>query len=301
VDTPAALLAPEVMGSRRVFCCHMANFDRRFPPNSLEAVRACATANVPRVEVDVQFLADGAMLVFHDAVFERLTTASGDVRRSEATHARTARLLASAETRLCFLEEVVEALMGCDTVLQVDLKAQGLLTPDQADSLSRVLAPLGARALLGTMGHWNLRLITGSGIRLAFDPTLHLRHAPPDRGAERLPQHRGKFGLWDDSPAAHLLDGTFDQYLATRIDDLVAMAPGVAEWMVDIGTLLFCDEQGVAMGHRLSERGIALAAWTLNDEGEERSVDVLRRLFALGTTTIITDDAVALANYSRLV
>ncbi len=277
----------------------MANLDPRFGPNSLLAVEACARANVPRLEIDVRFLADDAMLVFHDPVFERLTTLAGVVGQSDRGHASAARLLAFPDGALCFLEDAVAALKHCDTVLHVDLKAGGLLKPRQASALREALSPLGSRALLGTMGHWNLRLLAGSGMRLAFDPTRHLHFASDAGDGRRMPHTLGKFGLWDDSPAAELLDGSFEEYLSTRIDDLVALVPGVCEWMVDIGTLLYCDDQGVPMGDRLAERGIELAAWTMRDVNAEENVYAMRRLFGLGVTTIITDDAEALAGHAR--
>ena len=70
------------------------------------------------------------------------------------------------------------------------------------------------------------------------------------------------------------------------------------EWMVDVDTLLHVADLGCALGGLLGERGISLAAWTLRDEGAEVSGALLRRLFAAGVTTVIADDAPALARYA---
>ena len=47
-------------------------------------------------------------------------------------------------------------------------------------------------------------------------------------------------------------------------------------------------EFGVALGDRLREEGCALAAWTVREDTPSRR-DVVQRLYALGTETIITD------------
>ena len=54
-------LSPIIAGRRRVFCCHSATLSTNFAPNSLAAVRECVDAGVPRLEIDVQFLADDGM------------------------------------------------------------------------------------------------------------------------------------------------------------------------------------------------------------------------------------------------
>ncbi|MFN8507799.1 MAG: hypothetical protein U0547_09565 [Dehalococcoidia bacterium] len=84
-------LAPTIAGHRRVFCCHEATLTGRHAPNSLEAVAECVAAAVPRLEVDVRFLADDGMLVFHDSWFDTATDGEGAVSTHDTAATRRIR------------------------------------------------------------------------------------------------------------------------------------------------------------------------------------------------------------------
>lgn len=292
-------LAPIVMGSRRVFCCHRAGYSRRFPPNSLAAVRECVEAGVPRLEIDVRFLADDGMLIFHDAHLDDETTGSGRVSELDSPAARALRFTSDPSLGPCFLEDVVAAMEGSSTLLQVDLKLMRPISERRLHLLAGAVAPLGARVLVGSQAHWNLRPIQDWGAPVAFDTTLQWHYDAGRTQAGLTPSRRGLHGLWDDAPIAHIPAFGARDYAEARIDDLVGLLPGAVEWMVDIATLRHLGALGVSLGAELAHRGIELAAWTMRDAGPEASTARLRELFALGATTIITDDAAVLAGYAR--
>ncbi len=255
-------------------------------------------AHVPRLEVDVRFLSDDTMVVFHDSRLEAETTGSGRVEALDAARARDVRLLFDGTTRLCFLHEVVDLLKNGDTMLQVDLKLMRPISEARRRAICEALAPIADRLLVGSQAHWNLRELSRVRLPVALDPTLHM-HYNPDRKAEGLlPDRLGIHGLWDDAPIAHLAQASAGDYVAARIEDLVGLLPGAIEWMVDIRTIRHLANLGVALGSELASRGIALAAWTMRDEGLLVSTQLLRELFEIGATTIITDHAETIAGYA---
>lgn len=276
----SARLAPTVGGQRRVFCCHSATLSGRHSPNSLEAVRECARARVPRLEIDVQFLADDAMAIFHDAAF---VSPDGPVKLANLTKTELGAFVHAGGEPIAFLEEVVAALENTETILQVDLKLARPISPRRVQSLEEALSPLEGRLVVGSQAHWNLRKL--SRLQVALDPTLHWVAA--DR-APGVPRSRGVHGLWDDSPIAGNARFTPLEYVQSRIGDLIALLPTATEWMVDITTIFKLEELGVPLGHALRERGIALAAWTLRANATAPRV-TLARLFDLGVETVITD------------
>ena len=277
----AARLAPTIGGRRRVFCCHSATLSGRVSPNSLEAVRECVAAGVPRLEIDVQFLADDAMAIFHDSV---ITSRSGSpVKLAELTRAGLGDFAHEGGEAIRFLEDVVAVVAGSGTTLQVDLKLSRPITPHRVEQLEHALTPLEGRLVVGSQAHWNLRQLTH--VPLALDPTLQWAFSARPPG---IPHTLGVHGLWDDSPIAGNSRFSAAEYVDARIDDLQTLVPGVVEWMVDIRTIFKFDELGVALGEVLRERGVALAAWTLR-ESETAPRDTLLRLFDLGVETVITD------------
>ncbi|MBI5947728.1 MAG: hypothetical protein HY875_06295 [Chloroflexi bacterium] len=291
-------LTVTVAGVPRVFCCHMATLSGRFAPNSLPAVKECAAASVPRLEIDVRFLADDSMLVFHDSGLAAATTGSGKVDALTRPEALALRYRSHPETPLCFLEDVVDVLGGSGTFLQVDLKLMRPISPRRVELLAATLAPLGRNTFVGSQAHWNLRPFAELGAPVAFDPTLQWHYSARERSEEMTPARRGVHGLWDDAPLAHIPRTTAAEYTSSRIADLVGLLPGAVEWMVDIATLRHLAGLGCDLGRELERHGMALAAWTMRDEGEARTRETMAALFRLGARTIITDDGPALARYA---
>ncbi|MFN8616218.1 MAG: hypothetical protein U0837_03910 [Dehalococcoidia bacterium] len=277
----AARLAPTIGGQRRVFCCHSATLSGRFSPNSLQAVKECVAAGVPRLEIDVQFLADDAMAIHHDPSFS--AHAQGSVKLAELARGAMDDFGHRGGERIAFLEDVVEAVAGSATLLQVDLKLSRPISPRRVELLEETLRPLEGRLVVGSQAHWNLRRLRG--VPVALDPTLHWAFAARPPG---IPHSLGVHGLWDDSPIASNPRFNAYDYVHARVDDLLSLVPGTVEWMVDIGTIFTLAELGVALGETLRERGVALAAWTLRGSSTSPR-ETLMRLFELGVETVITD------------
>lgn len=273
-----------------MFCCHSGTLSGRFPPNSLAAVAECVEAGVPRLEIDVRFMEDDAMLIFHDGALDRSTTGAGRVAglsRADVTHIR---YRADESHGLCFLEEVVDIVRGSATMLQVDLKLMRPMSATRASALQAVLRPLGSNLVVGSQAHWNLRRL--NGLPVAFDPTLQWNY-DPGRQTTGVPHTLGVHGFWDDSPLAGIPHASPADYLESRIEDILALLPNAVEWMVDIQTVLRMGELGLALGERLGRSACALAAWTLHDSPDMAAT--VSRLFELGAETVITDAPVAAA------
>ncbi len=268
-------------GRAAVLACHQGRLREGDPPNALGSIAACAAAGALRVEVDVTFTADDVPVLSHDEVF----VVGG--RRVPA------RAVSSDEVPgLPRLAEAVALLAGHGCVLQVDLKRRGPMTPGEARALAEVLRPLGAHAIVGTQAHWNLRMLAREGLTVAFDPTLHFRYVPlsaPRWWTAGVPRRTGVWGFRDEAAFAGDRGWSFERYLATRLDDLLALTPGCVELMVDIGTVLRIGELGISLGSELAQRGVALAAWTVRHFRGHETVALVCRLLELGATTIITD------------
>lgn len=297
VPAPAHPLTVCVDGAKRTICCHRATLSGRFAPNSLEAVAECVEAGVPRLEIDVRFLADDSMLIFHDYLLERGTTSSGRVDELTGESARGLHYAFAGEPALCFLQDVVAAMESGSTLLQVDLKLMRPISGARAAQLARTLAPLEGRVLVGSQAHWNLRPLAQLGLPVAFDPTLQW-HGPGLHPRPAEPSHQGVHGLWDDSPLAWLRHASGREYAEARIADISGLLPQAAEWMVDIDTIDHIAALGVSLGKALAERGIALAGWTLRDRGHEETSARLRALFNAGAVTVIAEDAPVVAGYA---
>ncbi len=238
------------------------------------------------------------MLIFHDAALEHDTTGSGRVGTLTAAAVSAFRYRDSESVPLCFLEEVVDAIRGGDTLLQVDLKLRRPISPQRLEALAGALLPIRDRVLVGSQSHWNLRGLAERGIPVALDPTLQWHYNPARTNEQALPFRKGLHGLWDDAPIAHVRGVEVTDYRDVRITDIVSLLPAAREWMVDIATIQHLNSLGVPLGDTLQRHGIDLAAWTMRDEGRGPSSELLRALFSTGVTTVITDDAIKLAGYA---
>ncbi|MEO8539766.1 MAG: glycerophosphodiester phosphodiesterase family protein [bacterium] len=283
MGTDSEALTPVVAGRRRVFCCHCATLSGEHQPNSLAAVQECVAAGAPRLEIDVRFLADDSMLIFHDRRFEASSTGLGLVEDATQQSARSAIYKDKAGTSICFLDDVVEAMKCGTTMLQVDLKGMRPISPSRVQLLEDALRPLGNRVIIGSQAHWNLRPFRE--LPVAFDTTMHWRFEVEQ---PTVPRTLGVHGLWDDSPLASNTQVPVAEYIEQRIRDLRGILPNAVEWMVDYGTIFKLAELGVSLGERLGADGCALVAWTVH--GTEPDLGgMLWRLFTLGVETVITD------------
>ncbi|HVO43027.1 MAG TPA: glycerophosphodiester phosphodiesterase family protein [Aggregatilineales bacterium] len=72
---------------------HMAAQEpRRYPPNALEAIRACLEAGAACIEIDVTALAEGDYLLVHDSMLDSETTGTGPVAACTPQQARSLRI-----------------------------------------------------------------------------------------------------------------------------------------------------------------------------------------------------------------
>jgi glycerophosphoryl diester phosphodiesterase len=94
------------------------------PENTVQAVRAAASAGADWVEIDVRRCGSGELVVFHDATLDGLTGATGSVA---ATPLETLQSLSigDSDAGVPTLAEVFEALPG-GVGLNVELKERGL-------------------------------------------------------------------------------------------------------------------------------------------------------------------------------
>lgn len=276
-----------------MFCCHSATLSGRHIPNSLPAVEECVAAGVPRLEVDVRFLGDDSMLIFHDGELDGETTASGRVDKLDAAGARQVRYREDERVPLCFLGDVVDLVRRGNTLLQVDLKLMRPITPGRARALEESLRPVAGQVLVGSQAHWNLRHLRGMPV--AIDPTLQW-HADGGRGGHTAPRSRGVHGLWDDAPLAASARATATEYVESRVADIRGLLPSAIEWMVDIATVEHLSRLGVPLGDVLDAHGVALAAWTFHGTEPEPG-ELLSRLFRAGARTVITDAPLAAAKH----
>lgn len=274
----------------------MGTFSGKYPPNSLEAIRDAIEGGASRVEIDVRFMADDGMLVYHDATIDGDTDGFGAVEA--LTRERVPRIRFSSDERIsiAMVEDIVDAVRGTDVVLQVDLKQMRPLTDARVNALAGALAPLGEQALIGSMAHWNVRRLTGRGFSLAIDPSLQWNNLA-DQHSPLLPSRRGLHGLWDNAPLAVVPGVAGTDYVRERIADINTLVPGCVEWMVDIATLEAIATLGVALGDELHARGVGLAAWTVRDDGPDVTGPLTWRLISLGANAIITDHPRELAGY----
>lgn len=279
-----------------MLCCHRGALSGKRAPNSLAAIDECVRARAPRMEIDVRFLADDSMLVFHDSVLDEETTGRGRVDDLDRSAVRALHYRSDLSSPLCFLEDVVDLARRGGTLLQVDLKLTRPITRERLSALSGTLKPLGDGVITGSQAHWNLRPLAQRGHRVALDPTMQWRFAP-ERGTGRRPGSMGVHGMWDDSPAAHNPRFGPRDYFECRIDDIQGLLPAAEEWMVDLRTIRHMSKLSFNLGAALAERKISLAAWTLHDLGREDTLLVLDDLFEAGVETVITDEPLAVAKY----
>src|SRR5438552_385361 len=121
-------LRPPVIVHHMAAVSLQAALDGQYPPNSLEAIRACLEAKAAFIEVDVSALADADYLLVHDDMLESETTGMGLVIKCSAQRARELCIRRRDGTptalHVPLLSEVVALFQQYpgDTRLQLDFK-----------------------------------------------------------------------------------------------------------------------------------------------------------------------------------
>lgn len=281
----------------RTIACHSCDIDGQQIPNSLSAVEACIAAQAPRIEVDLRILADGTLVVFHDATLDALTDGTGRLEKLSWDLVKTARLRSNPDLLIPRFEEVIDLVAGSGTILHVDLKPMNRLADGDLDAIASTLQPMGDNAFVGSQASWTLDALARRGLRTAFDP-FRLLHRWPDRPESEtaIPRGQSLHGFWDDSLCGLVPNMPAAEYAALRVEEIARLAPAATEWMVQQSTILHFAELGLNLGDALHDRGIALSAWTVKDAGPKANRRHLEHLFQLGVDVIIGDNALALAS-----
>ncbi len=165
---------------------------RAIPENSLPAFWAAARAGYP-AELDVRLLADGEVVVFHDATLDRLTRATGEIGARNASDVRALSLLGlesggdprSDDARIPLLRDVLDLVSGA-TPLLIEIKNEGEsggLEPAVAAALDGYSGPFAIQSFNpGTVLWWRNHaphvvrgLLSGDFRHEAFDDALKRR------------------------------------------------------------------------------------------------------------------------------
>ena len=225
-----------------------------WPENSLRAFRNALALGADYLETDVHLSADGEVVVIHDPTLDRTTTGHGPVRDKRLAELARMRLKGRDGT---VIDEAVPTLAALLDLL-VPSRAQLLLEikggPDRArypGIEEKALALVKARGLADRV------------VVMAFEPATVRRVRELD-GAIRIALLVSKARLGREG----------------------ATAPDAVRWTTELGATHLglqqsaLDAATMAAGRRA---GVAVAAWTVNDE-----VD-MRRMIDLRVDVLITD------------
>jgi glycerophosphoryl diester phosphodiesterase len=181
---------------------------RGIPENSLPAFWAAARAGYP-VELDVRLLADGEVVVFHDATLDRLTRERGEIAARNARDVRALSLLGlesgddprSDDAHIPLLRDVLDLIAGA-TPLLIEIKNEGSagdLEPAVAAALDGYSGPFAIQSFNpGTVLWWRNHaphvargLLSGDFRHEKIDDALRHRLQNLDRVDESEPDFIG--------------------------------------------------------------------------------------------------------------
>lgn len=281
---------------------HMAALDSSpYPPNSLEAIRACLQVDAPFIEIDVTALAADDYLLVHDPVLQNETTGEGEVGAAQPEAVKSLSIKHRGEVtayRPPLLSEVIALFLelGGRSRLQIDYK--NVLPMRDDEPLRRLIAliePLGERVLVSTGADWHLRHLRrlAGWLDLGFDIGFYLDYRPEPVDPRLPPFRLGAYGYHDDHilSVQALLDPA--AYLAERCEVLYRTIADVSTWYVNYRLLTRCLEDGFNMAAWLHQVGIKLDAWTM-DVDKPAAVAALPALKAAGVDQFTTNTPHAL-------
>lgn len=283
---------------------HMAALDGgRFPPNSLEGVRASLGQGADFIEVDVTALAAEDYLLVHDPVLESETTGSGPVAHCTVRQARELRCKVNGATtnfHVPTLGEVVALFLEhpARTRLQLDYKNVVPFADDEPlIRLARLIEPLGERVIVSSEADWQLRRLRrlAPWLELGFD--IHFYIAWSDMGYQRTPAEPpyrlGAYGYYDDHPLATRRTWPAADYLADRCAALLTQLPDATTLYINHRFLVQSLADGFDWVAALHAAGVKCAAWTL-DCGDAVAEANARRLLAAGVDQFTSNTPLAL-------
>jgi glycerophosphoryl diester phosphodiesterase len=268
---------------------HRCVWSGRFAPNSLDAVRECHRARVPRAEVDLWLLRDADGVIDHDG---RLRLPGRRPLHAGYVHRRDV-LSVPADSRPALLSELVETVRGesYPTRIEIDIKDGRPWPPARVDEILSLLAPIRERVTLAGSSDETLRRLAAADGRLSigFNPALHL---------DWLPLHR-RHELACTAGPDGWLNRTGTQSLPARLAVLRALVPAADELHLRLEALERLMIEGVTdtVG-QLHAHGWAVDVWTL-DEGMMRWHARMHAAVAAGVDMITTTSAPILARAFR--
>jgi glycerophosphoryl diester phosphodiesterase len=283
---------------------HMAALDGRFPPNSLEAIRACLEAKVAFIEVDITALADGDYLLVHDETLESETTGSGAVSGCSAEQVRDLRIKGSAYP-VPLLSDVVRLFADyaqTATRLQLDYKSVFPFPDDEPiERLVRLIAPLRERVIVSSGADWQLRKLRhyAAWLDLGFDVQFYIdwREAGQAVDPRQIPKHLGAYGYWDDHPLAQAKVWRTADYLADKCGQLIGLVPRLSTFYISHKLLAQALDDGFNWAEMLHAHQIKLDAWTLDaGVGKQQAEVNAVRLLAAGVDQFTTNTPAALSS-----
>ena len=114
------------------------------PENSLLAFQAAIDLQLP-IELDVQHLADGNVVVFHDKTLDRMTQASGQISEKTIEDLRDI-YLGDSTQKIPLLSEVLELIQG-QVPLLIEVKNEGKVGKLEIQLLKQLKVYSGAFAI----------------------------------------------------------------------------------------------------------------------------------------------------------
>ena len=261
-----------------VFVHHKAALDGSpYPPNSLEAIRACLDANARFIEIDIKALADGDYLLVHDEVLDVETTGHGPVNACTTSAARQLFIRHAGQAtpyHVPLLNEVVDAFSAssAQTQLQLDFKDYVPADDELLFRLINLIEPLGARVIVSSIADWQLRRLRrlAPALTLGFDIQLYLDWThEAERDLHEPPHVRGVHGYWDDQPHAAFDMWPAAHYLRDRCEGLAGLVPDVHTFYVRHQLLAQSLRDGFNWAAALHQHGILLDAWTMDATNPE--------------------------------
>jgi glycerophosphoryl diester phosphodiesterase len=259
-----------------------------YPPNSLEAIRACLEAGARFIEIDVMALASDDYLLVHDMTLEEETTGTGAVGACTTEVARGLFIRDRGQVtayRPPLLSEVVTLFLEFPGTarLQIDYKD---VYPSADDEkllrLLRLIGSLGDRVLVSSGADWHLRRLKklGPWLDVGFDIGFYLDYRPNGSDPRQPPYGLGDYGYHDDHLLAKRRMLPTSAYLAERCEIFFHSVPEASIWYVDYKVIAKVLDDGFNMADWLHDRGVKLDAWTL-DVGKP-AADYVRPLYDIG-------------------
>lgn len=281
---------------------HMAALDDSpYPPNSLDAIRACLEAKAAFVEIDVTALQTADYLLVHDPVLESETSGSGAVSETPPAAAKRLRIKHRGTITAyppALLSEVVALFMefGGETRLQIDYKDVTPMNDDEPlRRLLRLIEPLGQRVLVSSGADWHLRRLRklAGWLDLGFDIGFYLDYRPEPVDPRMPPFRLGNYGYHDDHLLAMKRVLAPPAYLDERCELLWRAIPDVSTWYVNYRLIVRALDDEFNIADWLHRVGIKLDAWTM-DAHQPFALQNLPRLRAAGVDQFTTNTPRAL-------